>query len=461
MAAHPFLDTIAAIILLIPVARLITSALDIHWRITVQVCILFPVYVLLFNNFNPPRVQSSSKRLQRNGSTPRIWSGIVELYMFMLRRSLLREHASFVQTRSSPLVRYVGSSQVGISLARPGEWHFFLNDFCWTQLAVFEEKELVVLYNLSRNSVYNLRLVNEQGEEQFMKICTSYDDSDDVLKEIIENSVEDYTDAVPPNAGAQTSSASASGDKDANPPSVAMADFFRESGLKYVRLTDSGNSHVAHKMGLVSLREDVLPKPRRKFDICTETLCSAQELLDNKKAQCRKLRKDSVKRLANLRTEIDSLQTKLVSKLRSDERARKRIQALKERVAQHRLELAQFEEVEQQSREVEQLANEAQTSEKDLQTKRNGLDLSLRLFAEEENSKRTEVSKHEQRCAKLSDRLERIRSDQFAQKNALPKEIDEYINQIRMERNNRKAQCVRLESNYLEAIRRLDVPRTS
>jgi len=493
LRTRPFLDTVAAIIFLMPLARLITDLVGTRWRITMQLALLFPAFMILFNKFNPPMLHMSdmkgSKRMHKHGHIPKLWLGVIELYMFFTRKNYVESNNTSLLPAHMPQVRYVGRTSIGLVVPDPRAYKFYLNGFRWTQIGVFEDEELVVLYNLAEYSLYHVKLVKAGTDETAgrVRICTSYGDDELKTCEILDNSYHEKVDAeLALNTSASStfqhtcsslahrlkSARSAVNNQSSTKGDDSQYSPFSGAAFEYLSLmdTESPKSPEGNNPAIVSslvdsrspvqlsLGDEVLPRPRKKFDIHSEALLTAQELLDLKRIQYRKLRKDSGKKLAHSRTEIDSLQYKLAAKLRADERTRKRIQALKERVAHHRVELAELTKLENETHtlEVEALENKALFIEKDFQSKKHGLDLSLRLWAEEQRTKESEIAKLEQRCAKLSDRLEKMRRDSASQVQLSSNEVDEYINQIRAERNNRKTRCVRLESDFVEAIRKLD-----
>lgn len=206
-------------------------------------------------------------------------------------------------------------------------------------------------------------------------------------------------------------------------------------------------------------KQETPPRPRERVEVYKEACESINEVLNQIKLRARKCRRDYVKKLTAMRHEIDCAEMKIATKRKADERSRKRIQALRDRVSQQKLELLHLEKqnppASNTAEETNQLLSSLEEAQKTRKSREKRLDVSMRVWMELQRARQSEIDKLQQRCAKLEARLARAKSEKTDAQSVETKAVSDLLFQLKEERNLRNQRRVRLEADFMSAIAKL------
>lgn len=355
-----------------------------------------------------------------------------------------------------PQIQFVSSSAVGFRFPHPGQVELFVSGVCWSQHHIDEEQSLVVIYGLKPASAYEIEL-------QF-----------------------------PLNA---SSGANHHGN-DVNGNSM--------SG-------DNNNSSNIYTltMTIVTRSEDsTIVKPRKvKSDsIIEESLELVNSAFADERAVMRRNRREATRQQTNLKREIAEFHAKMPAKLKADDRIRKRIKTLQERLNQKRTEVdsmaaavhaqQQHQSQQHQSQQLQaqqrpaylssiptnsssasatsangapvsvdplgaefspvaHLAHNVEIRRKEREVQQEELEASLQKWNELEDAKRRELTKLQKRNEKQSERVAKVASSIVRQRAQGVEAVMEYIGALKQERLERKENRLAIEAELISSTQSL------
>lgn len=194
-----------------------------------------------------------------------------------------------------------------------------------------------------------------------------------------------------------------------------------------------------------------------------ESLTTAQMTLSDEKSKTKKLRKDYSKRLAAIRSEIDTIKYKQEANHKQDEKTRRRIEELKEAVPELEEELRQKQE------ELEALNDATTTQSEQHKTKKLKFEnrqqhlsklekeaLKLKKEAEEkEASLQQEIVQLKTRLDRLHGRRAKAGNDVSRVEREIRGELDNCLQRLMAERGKRQAKRQAMENEFSSNINKM------
>lgn len=372
---------------------------------------------------------------------------------FTLLKTLVsgKSFSSAIQPKEFyPQIQFVLPTAVGFKFPHPSQVQLFVCGLCWSQHHIDEQQSLVVVYGLRPSSSYEIEL-------KFPLNVSS-------------------------NAYSHENSSSSSADQ------------------------SNSNIHTL-VFPIVTRNEDnTVVKPRKvKCDsIVEESLDLVNSALADERAIMRRNRREATRQQTNLKREIAEFHAKMPAKLKADDRIRKRIKTLQERLNQKRLEVDsmaaavnvqqhQQNQQQQQQHQVQQkqqqqqhqqhlgdsfsrptspptpadslgtskyshvadLAHNVEIRRKEREVQQEELEASLQKWNEREEAKRRELTKLQKRNEKQSERVAKVASSIVRQRAQGVDAVMECISALKQERLERKENRLAIEAELISSTQSL------
>lgn len=395
----PYADTLALLVFSFPLVRWLVSDLSASFAPTLQFIIVLSTLFISFRATSIPQAWASdSKPVKRSlkARNPHLWTLVVRVYLYLTGERVLLRSSSFSKQKA----RDSSENDPQITLVGPT----YVGVVCGSSLAA--DSFLFYIDGVPWTQVYT-------SENYGTVLC-----------------------GLSPNT------------------------LYRVHAKAHVSSSEYLTLNFLICTSLLDPKQENPPRPRERVEVYKEAFELMSEELNQIKLRARKSRRDHVKKLTAMRHEIDCAEMKIATKRKADERSRKRIQALRDRVSQQKMELCELEKqgshALRSAEEASQLSTSLEEVQKTRKSREQGLEVSVRVWMELQRAKQSEIDKLQPRCAKLEARLERAQSDRTSNQSVKAKAIADLVSQLKKERNARKQRRVRLEADFMSAIAKLN-----